>query len=203
MNRTHALIAAGIVGAAMSEPAAAFQFENGTIWPLAVGINGGPTALVPPEQVAFLHRGQCNAGCEVNITINDPSRPQTALNLAGGEVPAIAGNGDQAIVRVRQDRGGITVEIVGGEATAVAPGTPTAQPPALQTPTVETPTVQAPALQAPPSQTPTVQAPAVETPAPQTPAVQAPTPPASSSGGTAPGSTTIIPPPPAPDYSAN
>ena len=195
MNRTHALIAAGIVGATVSAPAAAFQFENGTIWPLAVGINGGPTALVPPEEVAFLHRGQCNAGCEINITINDPSRPQTALNVADGEVPTIAGNGDQAIVRVRQDRGGITVEVVGGQSAVAAPDTP---------PTLQTPTVQAPTDQAPAPTTPTVQAPTVQTPVPpQPPAVQAPTPPANSPSGTNSGSTTIIPPPPAPDYSAN
>lgn len=198
MNRTTGLIAT-IIGAAVSTPAAAFQFENGTIWPLAVGINGGPTQVVPPEEVTFLYNGQCTAGCAVDILIADPSRPQSTINTADGQPPTIGANGDGAIVRVRQERSGITVEIVGGQGAIAAP-----QQPTVQQPTVQPPAVQPPTVQAPTAPTTLVQEPTVQAPPPQPPALQAPTPtPDAPSTTQASPSTPIIPPPPAPDYDAD
>ncbi|MGF1624731.1 MAG: hypothetical protein ACFCVH_07595 [Alphaproteobacteria bacterium] len=192
-----ALAAAGAV-AGFSAPAAAFQFENGTIWPLAVGINGGPAQVVPAEDVAFLFRGQCPNGCQLNIAVADPARAGTVISGAAGQPTAILGNGDPVIVRVRQERGGITVEVV-GDATAslVAPptggvlvppaGTLPATPPTA--PVAGAPQGTVPALTPPP---PIGSPPQFTGPPPAT-TVEPSTTPSGPSG--------FVPPPPPPEYS--
>lgn len=156
MSRLIKAFAITAAGAAFSTPAAAFQFENGTVWPLAVSINGGVAQVADAESVAFLFGGQCNSGCTVNIFVADPTRPQTAINGADGQPPVILGNGDQVILRVRQERSGLSVEVVGDAAigalpTPPQPNAPPAstvqplQPPAGSQPQITPPTVTAPA----------------------------------------------------------
>ncbi|MEZ5670582.1 MAG: hypothetical protein R3F55_24725 [Alphaproteobacteria bacterium] len=115
------ILALGTVAGLGAAPAQAFTFENGTIWPLAVSINGSAAQVVAAEEVAFLFRGQCPAGCTLSIAVADPAQAQTPIRGAGGEPPAIAGNGDAATVRARLEGGGVSVEIVGGGLPAQTP----------------------------------------------------------------------------------
>jgi hypothetical protein len=186
-----ALAAASAVVGGFAAPAAAFQFENGTIWPIAVGINGAAPQVVPPEQVVFLFRGQCPAGCQLNVSFADPSRAGSVISAAGGEPAAIFGNGDGVTVRVRQDRGGITLEVAGDATASLVPPGQTLQPPPPPSQTLQPPP--------PPSQTlqtvPEITAPPVVTSAP----------PAHSgtSGTTSSEPSGFVPPPPPPEYSGN
>jgi hypothetical protein len=176
-----AALAAGLVG--INAPAGAFQFENGTIWPIAVGINGGPAQVVPAEEVAFLFRGQCPTGCQVSVAFADPSRAGASV---AGSPAVINGNGDQVTVRVRQERGGITMEVVGDVAAALTtPPQPLQPPPGAQT----LPPGSQP-LQPPPGAQPLQTVPAQPVPQITAPAGNQSTTPA-------PG---FIPPPPPPEY---
>jgi len=180
-----AIAAASAVVGGLATPAAAFQFENGTIWPLAVGINGAAPQVVPPEQVVFLFRGQCPAGCQLNVAFADPSRAGTLIAGAGGEPAAIFGNGDQVTVRVRQDRGGITLEVAGDATASLVPPGQTLQPPPPPTQSLQTVPAPVPEITAPPIVT-------------STPPGQQGTPAATTSEP--PG---FVPPPPPPEYSTN
>lgn len=191
MRRTTSLrrtAAAGAVAVlASSAPAAAFQFENGTIWPVAVGINGGPAQLVPPEEVGFLFRGQCPTGCQLNVSIADPARAATPIGVAGNQPAAIYGNGDQVTVRIRQERGGITLEVVGD--IAAVGGLPQTLPAGAQQLQPLQPLPGSQPLQSVPGQTtvPSLTAPS-DTGAPAAPAASQPA---------SPG---FVPPPPPPEY---
>lgn len=183
MSRLIQAFAITAAGAAFSTPAAAFQFENGTVWPLAVSINGGVAQVTDPEMVAFLFPGQCNNGCTVSIFIADPNRPQTAINGPDGEPPVILGNGDQVTLRVRQERSGLSVEVVGDAAFGTLPQQPATLP--QQPGTLPTP----PQLIAPPASA--VQP--LQPPAGSRPQVT----PQASPGNNPPG---FVLPPPAPEY---
>jgi hypothetical protein len=194
MRRTISVVAfaAASVVVGFAAPAAAFQFENGTIWPLAVGINGAAPQVVPPEQVVFLFRGQCPAGCQLNVAFADPSRAGTVISAADGEPAAIFGNGDGVTVRVRQDRGGITLEVAGDATASLVPPGQTLQPPPPPAQTLQPPPPPTQTLQTVPAQVPEITAPPVVT---GTPPAQSGTQQTAPSG--------FVPPPPPPEYSAN
>jgi hypothetical protein len=194
MGRTFSVVALAAVSAVaggFAAPAAAFQFENGTIWPLAVGINGAAPQVVPPEQVVFLFRGQCPAGCQLNVSFADPSRAGTVISAAGGEPAVIFGNGDGVTVRVRQDRGGITLEVAGDATASLVPPGQTLQPPPPPAQTLQPPPPPSQTLQTVPAQVPEITAPVVT----GTPPGQ------SGTSGSQPSG--FVPPPPPPEYTAN
>ena len=146
------LTTAGFIAATLAGPAQAFTFENGTIWPLAVSIDGSPLQVVQPESVGFLFRGQCPSGCTLTVAVADSTQSQASVRGANGQPPAIPGNGDSATVRARMAGGGISIEIAGGVVgtapvapPVVAPIEAGAQPPTLAAPSTPAPAIVTPA----------------------------------------------------------